>query len=1080
MLHSHQAAATETRMNNIAAYLESTVVLLNTLTDGVGTPFVPTISKTTQSVINALQNVKKNKEECIKLMENVHEVLCAIVNLHIKSETPGSLSFAALDHVGKFTETLYKIHTFVEAQKDGSKIKYFFRQTEMASLLKHCHNGLQEAFQKFQIETSATLFGNITEMQKKTEQMHGELLELISTLSDGTFSDRSSSSIHGWADDFKNSSNSFAMLPGRPKIFHGRDLEVKEIVETLDQESARIAILGPGGMGKTSLAKAVLHHPDIVTKYQHRLFIASDSATTSIELAALIGSHVGLKPGKDLTQRLVHYFATSKSCLLILDNLETVWDPIDSRTKVEEFLAVLADIAHLDLIITMRGAERPAKVRWTRPFVQPLKPLSDEAAWKTFVDIAEDCHDKKDITKLLSLTDNVPLVVNLMAHLVESEGCPNVLARWTAEKTLMLSDGHDKKSNLNTSITISLSSPRMTSGAKELLSLLSILPDGLSSVELIQSRLPIQDILACRTVLLRTSMAYVDENKRLKSLVLIREHMQQFHPVSPYLCHRLRKDFYYPILDVYRRDQGSQQLVGKLNQITSNLGNLNQVLLQGLDASNPDLAETIKCIIFLAQFTRLTGNGWNILMDYVPVLEVLFITEVLASRMNHEVNNPGQLIAQASSHCTKINDPVLKFEFYRAAGFYYFLHERDISAAMQSFEKALILAKSRGEQHEEAKILNHSANVKWSTGDFDQAQIIASEAQHLAQVSADLHEEAYALWNEAVCCTSLQNYKKAIILCERARKLLDLCGMSGGLLDNSIRSFVAETHGMKSEYMEARIIRAQIVESTSFAQDVHNHAYALLGLASIDRVIGASKEDVHQNLDKAKGIFTGLKHRRGMYWAELHLGYLHLREGEFISAKTILQKGLDSALKNDIATALSIMGVLADSTWWIVSDLDWCFRWAVIYLGYAQMQKRKSVAVHRALECLGHVFRTWGDDTTAHSLYDVALEGFTVRDIHESRAECMFYIGEIASKRGDLMRAAESWNAARPLFERSLQGKYITRIDTQLATLDQDMINTHNKKLDQLASIVVPPQEPVMPLSDKVDGVGISRATVSL
>ena len=48
--------------------------------------------------------MKKNKDDCIKLIENVHELLYAIVNLHMKSETPGSLSPAMLYHVGKFTE----------------------------------------------------------------------------------------------------------------------------------------------------------------------------------------------------------------------------------------------------------------------------------------------------------------------------------------------------------------------------------------------------------------------------------------------------------------------------------------------------------------------------------------------------------------------------------------------------------------------------------------------------------------------------------------------------------------------------------------------------------------------------------------------------------------------------------------------------------------------------------------------------------------------------------------------------------------------------------------------------------------
>jgi hypothetical protein len=54
-------------------------------------------------------------------------------------------------------------------------------------------------------------------------------------------------------------------------------------------------------MGKTSLAKAVLHHPDTSAKFEDRFFVSAESATASIELAALIGLHVGLRPGTDLT-----------------------------------------------------------------------------------------------------------------------------------------------------------------------------------------------------------------------------------------------------------------------------------------------------------------------------------------------------------------------------------------------------------------------------------------------------------------------------------------------------------------------------------------------------------------------------------------------------------------------------------------------------------------------------------------------------------------------------------------------------------------------------------------------------------
>ncbi|KAJ7472524.1 hypothetical protein FB451DRAFT_1558751, partial [Mycena latifolia] len=127
---SRQPSVTEMRLNNTIACLTPTLALLDELSDTFGTPFVPAISHTTLSLISAVQNVKRNKVDCIQLLENVYQLLCAIINLHIKSEIKGNLDPATLDHVGKFTETLHKIHTFVEAQQDGSKIMRFFRHIE--------------------------------------------------------------------------------------------------------------------------------------------------------------------------------------------------------------------------------------------------------------------------------------------------------------------------------------------------------------------------------------------------------------------------------------------------------------------------------------------------------------------------------------------------------------------------------------------------------------------------------------------------------------------------------------------------------------------------------------------------------------------------------------------------------------------------------------------------------------------------------------------------------------------------------------------------------------------------------------
>ncbi|KAJ6477705.1 P-loop containing nucleoside triphosphate hydrolase protein, partial [Mycena sanguinolenta] len=370
-------------------------------------------------------------------------------------------------------------------------------------------------------------------------------------------------------------------LPSKPKIFHGRETELEEIVQKLHQPSPRIVILGGGGMGKTSLARAALHHPHTLARFEQRFFVSAEPATTSVELAALIGLHVGLNPDKDLTNVVVHYFSRKASCLLILDNLETVWEPIQSRAGVEEFLSLLTDLENLGLMITMRGAERPGKSQWTHPFLPPLQPLSDDATQKIFMDITDNSYPAEEFNQLLSFTDNLPLAVDLLAHLVDCEGLESVLARWETEKTAMLSVGYDRKSNLDASINLSLSSPRMTSESKELLSLLSILPNGLSDAELVQSKLPISNILTCKAALLATSLAYQNSDKRLLLLVPVREHIQHFAPPSLSLIYWLQS-YFYALLKLFRQHRG-EQWKPIIKQITSNLGNIQEVLQRCLD-----------------------------------------------------------------------------------------------------------------------------------------------------------------------------------------------------------------------------------------------------------------------------------------------------------------------------------------------------------------------------------------------------------------------------------------------------------------------------------------------------------------
>jgi hypothetical protein len=107
-------------------------------------------------------------------------------------------------------------------------------------------------------------------------------------------------------------------------------------------------------MGKTTLAMAVLHHPAIMNKYGRRLFISCESANTAADLVTQVGLHLGLKPSAQLSKTIIWHFGQCGPCLVVLDNFETPWEPLESRGLVEEFISLLADIPSLAILVSLR------------------------------------------------------------------------------------------------------------------------------------------------------------------------------------------------------------------------------------------------------------------------------------------------------------------------------------------------------------------------------------------------------------------------------------------------------------------------------------------------------------------------------------------------------------------------------------------------------------------------------------------------------------------------------------------------------------------------------------------------------
>ncbi|KAJ7083755.1 hypothetical protein C8R44DRAFT_753324 [Mycena epipterygia] len=361
----------------------------------------------------------------------------------------------------------------------------------------------------------------------------------------------------------------------------------------------------------------------------------------------------------------------------------------------------------------------------------------------------------------------------------------------------------------------------------------------------------------------------------------------------------------------------------------------------------------------------------------------------------------------------------------------------------QYSEKALSLAQICGDSRKHRIALRLKALLKYKIGDYHAGQMHACEAQKLGHLSTDLYEEAKALITETACLRALGNLKESIFSCQRARELIQLCGMEGSLGDCDAMNHLAEVHLHKSEYFEARNIHVELAQKRVAQQDPIFHAYALFNITEVDVMIGADTLEVEQSLNSMKTKFGALRQQKLVNQCETILAELHLQEGNALAAEDLLRQCLLTAWGKDFEAVSYCLERLADVSRW-TSHMDWPSAWTMIFLAHAQ-KTREKLALHKALRFLGDVFLSEGDAHTAHNLFVIALEGFTYMDVHRSRADCMFRLGDIAQHRGDWVKAVDLWNKARPLFERSLQAKNVAQIDTRLASIDKAMDISKNK-----------------------------------
>jgi tetratricopeptide (TPR) repeat protein len=276
-----------------------------------------------------------------------------------------------------------------------------------------------------------------------------------------------------------------AIVP--PARCFGRDADVAALVTALTAPwPAALLVLGPAGIGKTTLTRRVATDAAVATRFAaRRWFVELETANDAATLRIAIVQAIGHNPAATTFAEALAWLA-QRPGLLVLDNLETPWE--QDQRAVQDSLQVLATMPGLSLLCSLREAAAPPNPRWTRP-PTILRPLPEDEARRLFLELAPGiAADDPHLALFLRALGGVPLAVELVALRAAGDGTLRELwAEWGLRGPVLaahpdLPPDH-RLTSLTRSLDLSWHSRRLRDEGRLLFRLLGQLPAGIAEAD---------------------------------------------------------------------------------------------------------------------------------------------------------------------------------------------------------------------------------------------------------------------------------------------------------------------------------------------------------------------------------------------------------------------------------------------------------------------------------------------------------------------------------------------------------------------------------------------------------------------